>query len=944
MNNENMLLRKNKKVLPLFLAGSLGFSLVSCGGDTTIDNKTDYRVTEEGTNILMPNSVLSPHWFPDELLKWTPENDKNLEFNKSVLPLANKVERDNLETINQTQNKNMDVVAISIMNSGTSGNPSRGSTKFGSNTFSYWQYIDKLVYWGGAAGEGLIVPPTPDVTDSAHKNGVPVLGTIFFPTLEHGGKLEWLDTFLTKDANGSFPIVDKLIQVATEMGFDGWFINQETQGTDELKENASNDAVLTPEHSKLMQELIKEFKAKAGDKLQVMWYDSMTEEGEMDWQNALTEKNEMFLIDGDKEAIADSMFLNFWWTNDKYVEDKLIENSRKKADELGINPYSLFAGIDTQANGTTTPIRWDLLEKDDKELFTSLGLYCPSWTYFSSDSPDSFQDKESKYWVNELGNPAMATTAEGTQWRGISTYKTENTVINSLPFNTNFNIGNGYNFFIDGELVSNLDWNNRSMADVMPTYRWIMENEGNNKLTASFDFANAYYGGNSIKLYGNLDAAKATTLKLFSSELKLTKNTEFKTSARGNDGTSLDLVLEFEDGSKEVITADKTLTDSWQTLTYDVSKFADKTMQSISYKISSKEAVSGATLNIGSINIKDSKADVKKADVTKVNVEDTLFEEDDTLAGIRLTWDSANTENLSHYEILRVNSDGTKSLLGATPSETFFINSLIRDEVDDITKLEIVAVNTNLERGKSAQGSFEWPDNDMPKANFSAETTLIAPGGEVKFTNLSSVVTESVEWHFEGATTPTSTEDAPTVKYDKAGTYDVKIIAKNEFGETEHILEDFITVSDKAKDGLINLGLNQKSEASSFVNPAEAPEFALDGKSETKWCATGKAPHTLTVDLREISTVSGIKMLHAEAGGENAGMNTEDFSFEYSIDGKTYEPLLVVEENELGTSNHTFKVTEAKYIRLSVNKPSQGSDSAARIYEVEIQGIKGSLK
>lgn len=944
MKNENVLSRKNKKVLPLFLAGSLGFTLVSCGNDTAVNDKNEYRITEEGTEILMTNNVVSPHWFPEELLKWNPEKDKNLEFNKSVIPLANKVEKDKLESINKTQNKDMEVVAISIMNASTSGNPSRGSTKFASNTFSYWQYIDKLVYWGGSSGEGLIVPPTPDVTDSAHKNGVPVLGTVFFPMLEHGGKLEWLDTFLTKDINGNFPIVDKLIQVANELGFDGWFINQETQGTDELKENPSNDAVLTPEHSKLMQELIKEFKSKAGDKLQIMWYDSMTEEGEIDWQNALTEKNQMFLIDGDKKDVADSMFLNFWWTTNKLEGEKLIENSRKTAEKLGVNPYSLFAGIDTQANGTTTPIKWNLLEKSANEIFTSLGLYCPSWTYFSSDSPDSFQDKESKYWVNELGNPSLATTATGTQWRGISTYKTENTVINSLPFNTNFNIGNGYNFFINGELVSKLDWNNRSMADVMPTYRWIMEHEGANKLTASLDFANAYYGGNSIKLYGNLDATKTSTIKLFSSELKLTKDTEFKTTARGNDGTSLDLVLEFEDGSKEVITADNKLTDAWQTLTYDISKFADKTMQSISYKISSEEAISGAAINIGSINITDSKAEVKKADVTKLNIEDTLFEEDDTLAGVRLSWDASNTENLSHYEIFRINSDGTKSLLGATPSETFFINALLRDEVDDVTNLEVVAVNTKLERGKVATASFEWPDNDMPKANFSAETTLIAPGGEIKFQNLSSSVTESVEWHFEGATTTTSTEDSPVVKYDKPGIYDVKIIAKNEHGETVYELKDFITVSDKAKDGLINLGLNQKSEASSFVNPAEAPEFALDGKSDTKWCATGKAPHTLTVDLGDINTISGIKMLHAEAGGENEGMNTEDFSFEYSIDGKTYEPLLVVEENELGTSIHTFKATEARYIRLSVNKPTQGSDSAARIYEVEILGIKGSLK
>ena len=56
------------------------------------------------------------------------------------------------------------------------------------------------------------------MTDAAHKNGVPVLGTIFFPQGAHGGKIEWLDAFLKKDATGHFPIVDKMIEVLKSMG------------------------------------------------------------------------------------------------------------------------------------------------------------------------------------------------------------------------------------------------------------------------------------------------------------------------------------------------------------------------------------------------------------------------------------------------------------------------------------------------------------------------------------------------------------------------------------------------------------------------------------------------------------------------------------------------------------------------------------------------------
>ena len=930
----NKISHKSKKTISLLLATSLGLTLISCSSEGL--SKTNYKITEEGSEVLMLNSPTSNHWFPSELLSWNPEKDPNLKYNKSVIPLADRVDKSKLNTINKTQDKDMKVVAISIMNESTSGNPSRGSTKFSSNTFSYWQYIDKLVYWGGSSGEGLIVPPTPDVIDSAHKNGVPVLGTVFFPMTAHGGKLEWLDEFLTKDKNGNFPMVDKLIEVAKTYGFDGWFINQETEGIDE--------APLTEKHASLMQEFIKEFKSKAKDSFEIMWYDSMTKDGEMDWQNGLTEKNEYFLIDGDKKSVADSMFLNFWWTNKELIEKELLKNSDKNASKLGIDPYSLYAGIDTQANGTTTPVRWDLLEKSPGKTFTSLGLYCPSWTYFSSDSVDSFQDKENKYWVNELGNPALATTATGTSWRGISTYAVEKTVVNSLPFNTNFNIGNGYNFFIDGEKVSELDWNNRSMADVMPTYRWVLDQEGNNSLTPSLDFANAYYGGNSIKLYGNLEANKASTIKLYSSDLKLTKSTNFTTTAKSSLECNLDLVLEFEDGTKEVIEADSSVGTEWTTLSYKVSKFAGKTVKSISYKISSKENADGIMINLGNINISDSKTKFKKADVTKVNVEDAKFEEDDTLAGIKLTWEANNVDDISHYEIYRINDDKSKSFLGATPSTNFFINALQRDEVSDITNIEVVAVNTASERGKAATTSIEWPDNDIPRANFSVSKTLIAPGESVKFESLSSDVTKEVSWSFPGAKTETSSEKAPTVTYDKEGTYTVTLTAKNEKGEDVKTMEKIITVSKNVTGELTNVALNKSTTASSFVNANEAPEFAVDGKTDTKWCATGKAPHSITIDLGDIKTISEIIMSNAEAGGEAENMNTGSFSVETSLDGKTFDTVLTVEENTASVSKHAFKATEAKFVKINILKPSQGSDSAARIYEIELNGIDGKIK
>ena len=47
------------------------------------------------------------------------------------------------------------------------------------------------------------------------------------------------------------------------------------------------------------------------------------------------------------------------------------------------------------------------------------------------------------------------------QWRGVSAFAIEKSVLTSVPFVTNFNTGSGYSFFKEGEQISKLDWNNR---------------------------------------------------------------------------------------------------------------------------------------------------------------------------------------------------------------------------------------------------------------------------------------------------------------------------------------------------------------------------------------------------------------------------------------------------------------------------------------------------
>lgn len=823
---------------------------------------------------------------PTQLLEWNADEDEDLIFNVSHVPLAERADREKLQTVNRTQNKDTNIMAISIMNRGTSGNAPHGLNKVGANTFSYWQYVDTLVYWGGSSGEGLIVSPSPDVVDAGHKNGVKVVGTIFMPQTAHGGKIEWLSDLLTQNEDGAYPVADKLIEVAQIYGFDGWFLNQETEGIDEKP--------LTAEHAAKMQEFIQYFKEQAPE-LELIYYDSMTINGKMDWQNALTEENAAFLVDEEGNPVADEMFLNFWWTEDELADEELLKSSAELAAEKNINPYDLYAGVDVQSDGYHTEIKWDLFENPDGGTYTSLGLYCPSWAYFSADTIQDFWKQENRLWVNAKGDPsAEIEVTDATQWKGISSYVVERTAITSLPFVTNFSTGNGYSFFKNGQQVSLLDWNNRSISDILPTYRYIIEDGNGNKLSADFDVADAYYGGTSLILRGTMKQNTASDIKLYATDLSVPGDMVYTTTARAKGAAiALDAVLELEDGSTVVLEGDKKIADEWTTVTYDTSELKGKTIKSVSYRMTSDTDVEGLQLRFGNITMLEPGAE-ETAEVRDVEVLDAEFDGDAMYAGVRLAWKSyveSTEQDTDYYEIYRVNQDNTRSLLEVSNTTSFYINTLPRTDETNKSTFEVVPVNVALEEGTRAQVVMDWPDNSLPKADFAADVTLAAPGETITFESLCSANTKNVSWTLDG-------------------------------------------VSEESAEG--------ESVSATYEN--EAPQFAVDGDITKKWCATGSAPHEITMDLGEVKAVSAVNISHAEAGGESADMNTKSYTILVSEDGNSFEEVKNVTKNTKGVTEDAFAPVNARYVKLVVNKPTQGSDSAARIYEIEVYGLEKTIE
>ncbi|MCU9813956.1 endo-beta-N-acetylglucosaminidase [Paraclostridium sp. AKS73] len=896
--------------------------------------ESDQKIQEE------TGQPFSSYWYPKELLAWSPNNDKDAKFNIGTVPLQARTKGD---VVKNSQNDEVKVISLAIANKTTSSTPSQGKTEFEGYNFSYWQYIDTLVAWGGSAGEGLIVPPSADIIDSAHTNGVPVLGTVFFPPEDYGGKFEWMHEFLVKDKDGSFPMAHKLVEVAQYYNFDGWFINQETgnRGAD----------YINPELADLMKEFLEYLQKIKPKNMEIVWYDSMIDDGRVFWQNRLNQYNQNFLGEKGKE-LSDSMFLNFWWTEDRYSvvdpnndDNRLIYNvtgnelkeSGDLAKKMGRDKYDLYAGVDVQANGYNTPIKWNYLFPKNQEANTSLGLYCPSWTYDSSKTVDEFLQKESRFWVNEKGDPRSQSSED---WKGISNNIVEKSPITQLPFVTNFSMGNGEFFNVDGLQVSEKDWNHRGMMDILPTYRWIIDNNKNN-LTANIDYKNAYYGGNSIGINGSLANGGTTKVKLFATDLELTNNSEVSIKYKESGGKSnIKLEFELDNGEHKIINLESKQSGEWIDAKASLSQFKKSKIKEISLIIEGKESSSSYHLNLGQVainnkNTKDKVSKIKNLKVEEFKVIDNYY------GNARLTWDKSK-KNISHYEIYLEHSDGHRELVGSTPTNAFYVKDIERDLQLDSKSNFIVKPISNLfksEEKNEAKITVKWPDLEAPKADFEVSSPIVLPGESVNFKD-KSLAGETVKWKIEGLNKNEEvTGNEVSIKFDKPGVYSVTQIVSNPAGDTVNKKDDYIVVSSQAKDGLKNLALNKEAIANAKTNENEDAKFAFDGKLNSKWCALGESGNYIQVDLGEENIIKQLRISHAEAGGEAKSMNTSQYNIEVSNDGQSWRKIKDVSNNSSSISNDDLNYELARYIKVNINKSEQGSGGATRIYEIEALGL-----
>ncbi|RSX57243.1 endo-beta-N-acetylglucosaminidase [Bifidobacterium samirii] len=639
-----------------------------------------------------------------DILNWDPAADKDSQYLRSRVPLQARI------AANATTQKDPDLPADTEMFNlaGDYGNAFfesfHDNNVFSQYLFNYWQYTDYYGTWHGQPTSntpkglyddkaqsdwtqkwfefGTLNLPNAAYTNAAHKNGAKSIATIFYSNNDRGEQT-YGDLLRGKRDDGTYPIADKLVEIAEYYGFDGYFINQES-------DVAADDVAA-------YQDFMKQI---ADQGIYVQWYDSASyQNGAVDYQNMFNAVNSPWVQDGAKGKVSDSIFLNYWYNGD------MLKDSAAHAANLGLDAKtSVFAGIEAgqqkfdgiSKNADYMNVN---LDADGKPYVSLAALGTDFVSHELGDQKKIYPqyqnevfDRERRLWTgSSTGEQGTSDIADdyiddGTGddgWKGFASQIAERSVVGGPVFSTSFNTGHGLEWRDAGKQTSDQQWGNINLQDILPTWQWWIEADSD-PLGADFDYGEdyvaaprftytkvgAYEGGDSLVLSGRLSSDN--TMRLYKTDLDVKDGTKVDLTYNKlkSDDSELQLALIFADDTKAVVpvsVADGSATDGWKTVTADLSEYAGKKIATLGLIVKAgADPIDDYQINIGKLTVSDGAA-YTPAVPTGFKVERAYADSDE----LTVKWDLADYSTTKNYLLYL---DDT--FLGGRYDDTLYVKHL----------------------------------------------------------------------------------------------------------------------------------------------------------------------------------------------------------------------------------------------------------------------------
>lgn len=663
----------------------------------------------------------------DRIKNWQPETDTYARFFRSRVPLAKRIAPFPSTQVHPHLSSKPQVMNLSA-NYDKENITFKYNDTYCCNLLKFWQYTDFYGAWDGLPVEGspedtpvfgVVNLPNPAYTDAAHRNGVLSLGCWFWPREE-----EAFSDLVERKADGTFPVADKLIEMALYFGFDGYFVNQE--------------ASISTENAHALRDMMTYLKEQAPDYFHFQWYDTIIRDGNLQYQNQFNKQNAPWLLTENNAPIFDSMFINYAWNLNR------LEQSHQFAKQLGLDPYrTLFPGTENDKYGYNPPYDTRHIFPESAELpYTGWGLFGTDFVwnrYKNKFDPDDQQEvlkRERRYWSGPLEDPTdpvgrtlyqsykdpfhAVDPDQYKKWDGVAHYIPARSVINACPFITRFNTGHGRAFFLNGGLAAEKEWNNASIQDILPTWQWWIQRfdsldnplpetaaVSERPLTVDYDYSMAYDGGSCLKISGVLEPDMKTVLRLFKTKVVVHPSIDLAITYKTAHESQMEVGLIFEDEPAQFVwmKVDHKLHHDWHTQLFSLDIYKGRTIAAIGLRFSVEQQTTCKT-HIGELALTTEAA--AKPDTPSAFTIDQAYVTSDS-AELFLSW-AFNPEGIWYYDIYHLKADNQREMIGRIYDEVYYVKSLDRPAKEKTAILELVAVNHHGVSSTPCRTTLDWPD------------------------------------------------------------------------------------------------------------------------------------------------------------------------------------------------------------------------------------------
>nr|XP_034830767.1 uncharacterized protein LOC117987812 [Maniola hyperantus] len=306
-----------------------------------------------------------------------------------------------------------------------------GTGNYDAYTFYNWGAIDIFCYF---SHHFITIPPLGWI-NVGHEHGVKVIGTVITEWAE--GVALW-DKILSSETE-SANFASALVAIACTLKLDGWLLNVENK----IAKPQELLQFVRTLHDTLHQELQDPV---------LIWYDSVTVEGHLNWQNGLNEKNKAFF------DVVDGFFTNYSWS-EKDIETSVAHAGDRLAD--------LYIGIDVWGRNFYGGGQFNTQQaiKMAYNYGCSLAIFAQAWTHEAmSEEPENINSVVNSKHLDKYEKFLLRDRAF---WCSIWPYLLTK-LPTELPFQTSFCRGQGKKRRLYGEVICPVPWYNLRHMQYQP--------------------------------------------------------------------------------------------------------------------------------------------------------------------------------------------------------------------------------------------------------------------------------------------------------------------------------------------------------------------------------------------------------------------------------------------------------------------------------------------